>query len=694
MASVLEQIDETEREPKRLRLTEDSSPSEATAASSNVDSNEEPLFEQRVGITEYICPGWTGFKAMIKNRCEDFLVNEITADGKLVESPEVSPVHVSGLYRDEAKKVLEEMKLEPIDDPTERFNRAFEHLANLMGDEHAATLKRHLEIKDEEIQWQQSAAQNKAEEGSEASTEAPRLTKEMAKDLLQKAQAGRTLVLGHEFSKDARFKIYRVVGMYLYDRVEVVREEQVTKYVRISVDHVWQVARSFPKLAPSTGMGDAATRKGWQHCDFVLQKMNMETMAVLSTLARRLRTSPNAFRVAGNKDKRAVTVQRVTADRISHTQLLEKAKDLQGVRLNNFEYYGKGRRPVGLGDLWGNRFCVVLRNVDEISAEELQPVVERLRQTGFINYFGMQRFGTHGVKTHEIGLALIRQDFVRAVDLIMDPREDDDPRLVRMRQLWKQGDVDGALAAAPKYGSAVAELAILEYLARNKDRVDMRAALSAIPQRSLSLYMHAYQSFVFNQAASMRIRTYGSSGPVIGDLVISPSAKGGVDYVTADNISKYSIHDVAVPVVGHASMLPRNEVGRFIRTHLQEAGISQDALRKHPIRACILPGAYRAVVEKPCNLVCDLMAYDDPKAPLGACDAAAHTEGKYRALRLRFDLTKSTYATMLIREITRGETSAEVQSRLVHPGEPEKEDQSRAAEAQDAPSTDHPNSLE
>jgi len=30
--------------------------------------------------------------------------------------------------------------------------------------------------------------------------------------------------------------------------------------------------------------------------------------------------------------------------------------------------------------------------------------VENLKKNGFINYFGMQRFGTYNVRSHEIGI--------------------------------------------------------------------------------------------------------------------------------------------------------------------------------------------------------------------------------------------------------------------------------------------------
>jgi tRNA pseudouridine13 synthase len=30
--------------------------------------------------------------------------------------------------------------------------------------------------------------------------------------------------------------------------------------------------------------------------------------------------------------------------------------------------------------------------------------VENLKKNGFLNYFGMQRFGTYNIRTHEIGI--------------------------------------------------------------------------------------------------------------------------------------------------------------------------------------------------------------------------------------------------------------------------------------------------
>ena len=58
--------------------------------------------------------------------------------------------------------------------------------------------------------------------------------------------------------------------------------------------------------------------------------------------------------------------------------------------------------PLKLGRLTGNLFTVVLRSVscdDHVIHEKMMS----LRDKGFINYFGMQRFGTSTVPTFHVG---------------------------------------------------------------------------------------------------------------------------------------------------------------------------------------------------------------------------------------------------------------------------------------------------
>lgn len=47
-----------------------------------------------------------------------------------------------------------------------------------------------------------------------------------------------------------------------------------------------------------------------------------------------------------------------------------------------------------VGDLLGNRFTLALRFLQPVDEAVLAESVESLRESGFVNYFGLQRFGS------------------------------------------------------------------------------------------------------------------------------------------------------------------------------------------------------------------------------------------------------------------------------------------------------------
>ena len=77
---------------------------------------------------------------------------------------------------------------------------------------------------------------------------------------------------------------------------------------------------------------------------------------------------------------------------------------------------------LSLGDLSGNRFSLVLRALpDDVTDESVLQSVRALSDRGFINYFGLQRFGRSAVSTHHIGAHILRGDFEAAVDALLGP---------------------------------------------------------------------------------------------------------------------------------------------------------------------------------------------------------------------------------------------------------------------------------
>lgn len=66
---------------------------------------------------------------------------------------------------------------------------------------------------------------------------------------------------------------------------------------------------------------------------------------------------------------------------------------------------------IGVGNLYGNQFGLILRLIDPKDACQIEDRVKSLREIGMINYFGMQRFGSCGTKTHMIGLKILKRQW-------------------------------------------------------------------------------------------------------------------------------------------------------------------------------------------------------------------------------------------------------------------------------------------
>lgn len=71
------------------------------------------------------------------------------------------------------------------------------------------------------------------------------------------------------------------------------------------------------------------------------------------------------------------------------------------------------------------------------------------------------------------------------------------------------------------------------------------------------MYLHAYQSFIWNEAVSKRLKLNGLN-VCIGDLVKKRSDKEVV-VLSETNISQYDIYDVVLPLPGYNIIYPNNE---------------------------------------------------------------------------------------------------------------------------------------
>ncbi|KAJ3077038.1 hypothetical protein HDU98_009439 [Podochytrium sp. JEL0797] len=698
---------------------------------SGVPTDRSYLLETDVGISTFLNPLQSNGRltAIIKHRFTDFLVNEVDLHGNVLHltkedcdavKEEAKPFSID----DVAEPVWEELKslFEEADQETavatvkemlvnprkfkknsagnKRDGRNNRDASKKDGDRKGAD-KKDAEVKEGAEAPVEGAV---AKEGTEAAEEAPKEVE------VQEPEKNLELLTKAYPEKEARVAVYDFFRAHFFEKLATDSRNNQRICIRPFMNQDRQ--RSIPRPDFSaTGPGE--------HLSFVLYKENKDTMDCLNRLSWATKTPAVAYTFAGTKDKRGVTVQRCSGHKIYQSKLEGAFIDPQ-VRIGNFKYV---KERVNLGDLLGNQFVITLRDVALASSSEtgetdiptiLETSLTSLASSGFINYYGMQRFGTRSISTHQVGLAMLAGAWSTAVDLVMMPKGDERQDFKDARALWmEKRDYKAALKVFPR--SCTAERAILKSMVDSRSGEGYFKALNAIPRNLRLMYLHAVQSFIWNHAASERIRVYGTK-IVKGDLVakfnpLSARNKSKDDSTPApdteeseisavqehrqgrmievelmetdEQAATKSIEDLVLPLPGHAVQYPTNEIGEFYKTFMAKYSLDPHDM-KRKTRETSLAGDYRRVLIQPKNVSWKSYRYDDPNYPLsmtdldrinGVPEPVSIPDGKRLGVVVEFMLETSSYATMALREILRSDTSAGFQTTLssVHTAETDKD---------------------
>ncbi|NXF14992.1 PUS7L protein, partial [Rhodinocichla rosea] len=391
---------------------------------------------------------------------------------------------------------------------------------------------------------------------------------------------------------------------------------------------------------------------------FTLQKENLETLEAIGLLAAELDVLPSDFSYTGIKDKKAITLQPMVVKKVTPERLKEIGNKMEkkGMKIYNIR---PAHQHLRLGQLKGNHFDIVVRALQHHShdssadlKERIAEAVESVETKGFVNYYGPQRFGQGQiVQTDQIGLALLNEKMVKAVKLFFTPEDTDDPVNNAKRYFLQTEDAKGTLAMLPEF--KVREKMLLRAL--NRYGVNHEGCTKGwlnIPHSLRIFYVHAYCSKIWNEAASYRLKTYGSK-VVEGDLVFleendeSISLNDKVHVVTAaeESANKYSIYQVVLPMVGHSIKYPSNKVGQWYHERLSKDELELCKFRVSPLQLNI-PGCYRLILKNVQNLSYFL---ESSEKEIKIEDN--HLNDLQVSLHISFDLDPSCYATVCLREI-------------------------------------------
>ena len=338
---------------------------------------------------------------------------------------------------------------------------------------------------------------------------------------------------------------------------------------------------------------------------YLMKKKNFNTMSAILVVAREFNTSIKFMCFCGNKDKNAITKQVISVK--SNKRILDRLK--KEVNIGHEKSYikltrlGFNSKPVYLGMHSGNKFTI---KITETSEEELKIFNLKLKSLKhekfqFVNYFGEQRFSSHN---SEIGKLLIKKDFKSAFELILKTDKEFRKRIERKI---------------------------------NASKNDYVNALKIIPLKQLTLYINAYQSLLWNKIAeyadSILLKKFNPEIPLIGfDTNLNENLQKLNDELNNESTSNTKKKKLT---------FEQGLIETYIKLINDEKIIAKDFVIKQ-IPQISVQGWARNLYEK----INDFNIIDIEKI-----------NDSYN-ITISFSLTKSCYATTVIKEIFKKQTTA------------------------------------
>ncbi|WP_283389817.1 tRNA pseudouridine(13) synthase TruD [Methanobrevibacter woesei] len=369
-----------------------------------------------------------------------------------------------------------------------------------------------------------------------------------------------------------------------------------------------------------------------------IEKIGRTTLDVVLDIARDLHIDRKRMGFAGMKDKKARTRQWICISNMDSEEQFEQVKSLSGqIYKTDFLKVIRGRKKLRMGQLKGNKFRILIRDIDDVekSAEIASDILKQLEVTGVPNYFGWQRFGKPRTNTHLVGEALVENDLKKAVGrYIGNPTEEEHEENQKARKAYDEGDLEKSLELMGK-GMRYEKMMIRELIKDSKkgELTDKsyKNALYALPKPLQRMFVHAYQSFLFNAAVSKRVEM-GINKYIEGDIIINNEERIVRDKTPEEYqelIDTFQVNPTS-PLYGTKVPFAGGKVGEMEKSILDDYGLSKEDFEVPKMPRLGSHGLRRSM-----------------RFQVWDTSAIATDEG----VLTEFSINKGSYATAVLREV-------------------------------------------
>ena len=341
---------------------------------------------------------------------------------------------------------------------------------------------------------------------------------------------------------------------------------------------------------------------------YTLQKNSIDTSHALRDVEKRFGL---VLKSLGLKDASAITEQYVFSKTIS--------KSLETIQGKNYTLKRLGfvKKPFSKKDMIGNHFEIKINN----SSKRISEFNEYEK---ILNFFGYQRFGSKRPITHLVGKAIIQKNYQAALDLLLnysseyDTKENNANRKIIAQRTTELSIID----KIPK--SMDIEIALLKKLSETKD---LQVVIRSIPLQMRRFYIQAYQSYIYNKTLSLSF-DYGEE--------LFSAKDGDVCFDRNYILGKFQndpSQRLAIPLVGH-SYFKKTRFDFYIQKILEEEEVSLNDFFIKDFQEISVEGGFRNAAIQ-CN---DFETNDNI---------------------VKFNLSRGSYATIVLREILKPENPLE-----------------------------------